>query len=396
MRIMQITANLRGSVGRIVTDIHKDLLSRGVDSEIAWGRGAECESKDSFRFADPLDVMVDGVRSRIFDSAGLNSKRATKRLIAEIDRFRPSVVHLHCLHGYCINYPMLLGYLKDSGVPVVWTHHDAWAMTGHCAYFESARCQKWQTCCDRCPQTITYPRSLFYDGSKRNWLEKNDSYSGFERLALVSPSEWLAEVIRKSMLNPYSTRVIRNGIDTNLFRPRSSNIKAALGASNKKLLLGVSNTWEERKGLDDFLVLRDRLSDQYAICLVGPISSSSIRESGIIHVERTDSQEELAELYSAADLFINATYDDNYPTTNIESIACGTPVLSYPTGGSVESASMCGMITEDCSPDALVAAIETLDFDAWISDALAFDKTTLSSRLMCDKYYQLYCEVSNA
>lgn len=396
MRVMSITSNLRGSVGKIVHDIHEGLIRRGVETEIAWGRGSGLVSKGSFRFANSCDVLADGVKSRLFDSAGLNSKWATKRLLEEVERFAPSIVHLHCLHGYCLNYPMLLEYLHGKRTSVIWTHHDAWALTGHCAYFESAGCYKWQIGCDRCPQKSTYPRSLLLDRSKRNWLEKKSVYVRIANLTLVTPSYWLAEMIGDSMLKSHPVRVIRNGVDTGVFYPRVSDTKMRLGIDNKKLILGVSNTWEERKGLNDFLLLREKLSDEYAICLVGPANKALLADRGIIHIDQTESQEELAVLYSAADLFVNPTYDDNYPTTNIESIACGTPVISYPAGGSAESARMYGCVVERCSPDSLVAAVESLDSCSLAREVAQFDRSILSSDTMVEEYYRLYQEVENA
>ncbi len=340
---INFVANI-GSTGRIAEQIGAMALSKGWSSYIAYGRGARPSESHTFRVGTSFDFYFHGAQARIFDNSGLASGCATRKFIEVVKEMKPDIIHLHNVHGYYINYKLFFDYLKEAKIPVVWTLHDCWSFTGHCAFFEAIGCEKWKTQCYSCPQTRDYPKSLLFDNSRNNYRLKKRYFNGVDRLTLVPVSHWLEGLLSQSFLSDYPVQVIQNGIDLTLFRPREAHqnqeLRQKFGVEGKFLILGVSICWDERKGLADFIELSTQLSDDFSIILVG-LSKKQLATlpPQIIGIERTDNQEELAMIYSSADVFINPTYGDTFPTTNLEALASGTPVITYATGGSVESVS---------------------------------------------------------
>lgn len=342
MKILQINSvcGIR-STGRICTDIAQMLDSNGHECRIAYGREAVPRAYERYahRIGREFDVRLHALESRVFDNTGHGSRRSTRRLIEWIKAFDPDVIHLHNLHGYYINIALLFEYLKESDKPVVWTLHDCWTFTGHCTHFDYVKCNQWKSGCrGRCPQKKRYPASLLADRSKQNYIIKRDLFTGVKNLTVVSPSRWLAELVKKSFLAEYPIEVIPNGIDTVVFKPTASNIREKYGIGDQKIVLGVASVWDERKGLYDFVKLAEMIGKGYRIVMVGLTEAQKKKLTrDIIGISRTNSARELAELYTAADVLVNPTYEDNYPSVNLEAQACGTPVITYRTGGSVES-----------------------------------------------------------
>ncbi len=335
MKIVQINTFPNKSTGTIMMNIHKRLLSEGVESYAIWGRGRKAKNDTEIYMGDKIGIYAHGIYTRITDKTGFASKISTKALIKKIDGIKPDIIHLHNIHGYYINIEMLFNYIKKTNIKVVWTLHDCWSFTGHCAYFDMAKCKKWENECYNCPQLNTYPKSI-KDNSTWNYIKKKELFNGLD-ITLVTPSEWLATLIKKSFLNKYRVEVINNGIDTEIFKPRSSEFRKKYNLENKKIILGVASEWTERKGINDFIKLSKIITDDVKIVLVG-LSKKQLKSipKNILGISRTDSAIELAEIYSTSDIFFNPTYEDNYPTTNLEALSCGTPIFTYNTGGSPE------------------------------------------------------------
>lgn len=342
MRIAQINVTCTaGSTGKICKAIGELLTERGSESRIFHVQ-ARVNTESCIPCATPRYIRMQAIKSRLLGNYGYNSRAATKRLIAHLERIQPDIVHLHNLHGHNVHLGLLFRYLKEKKIRIVWTFHDCWAFTGYCPYFTTADCDKWRTGCGDCPQF--HDHSLLFDRSKRLYQTKKDLFSGLD-MTVVTPSQWLADLVKQSFLGDYPVTVINNGIDLSVFRPRESNFREKYGIpSERNILLGVAFDWGIRKGLDVFLELADTLDpDKYQIVLVGTNDKVDKRlPSRILSIHRTQNQQELAEIYSAADLFLNPTREDNYPTVNMESLACGTPVLTFRTGGSPE------MLDETC------------------------------------------------
>lgn len=374
------------STGRICTDLAAVLESQGHEVKIAYGRENVPEQfqKYAVRIGAELDVKLHGLKARLLDGAGFGSKRATEKFIEWVKEYNPDVIHLHNIHGYYINVEVLFAYLKSCGKKIVWTLHDCWAFTGHCVYCQMDQCEKWKDGCSDCPVHKTeYPIS-FTDKSKSNWEKKKDIFSGIKDVTLITPSEWLANKVRKSYMSEYPVTVINNGIDTSIFMPIDSDVKDRNGIADKKVVLSVASVWDRRKGLDDLIKISKEMPEQYKAVLIG-LTDEQIDglPDNVLGIQKTNSPCELAEWYSAADVFVNPTYEDNYPTTNLEAIACGTPVITYKTGGSVESADLFGVVVEKGNTGGIIDHILN---GKWPKTA----STDLSISKMCERYLDIY------
>lgn len=340
MKILQINSVCgRGSTGRIVLDIHKALIENGHESYIAYGRPPAIGCPDAIKIGTKIDIYTHVLKTRIFDLHGFGSKNATKKFIKKVEQINPDIIHLHNIHGYYINIELLFNYLKEKQKPIVWTLHDCWAFTGHCAHFEYVGCYKWKSGCFSCPQKNRYPSSWILDNSKHNWEKKKELFTGIKKMIIITPSQWLAQLVGQSFLKEYPVQVIPNTIDTNIFKPTPSDFRKKYNLENKFIILGVASVWEERKGLKYFIELSKMLKEDEVIVLVG-LTKKQIKElkkNGIIGIERTNSPYELAKIYTAADVFVNPTLEENYPTVNLEAQACGTYVITFDSGGAKET-----------------------------------------------------------
>lgn len=366
MRVLQITAfSGWGCTGRIALGIHNVMVAQGHESVIAWGRINNAPAEvPTIQIGNKFDQQRHGLYTRITDKCGFGSRGVTKEFLRKLDDYNPELIQLHIMHGYYINLELLFTYIKQHKIPVVWTFHDCWAFTGHCPYFDYVGCEKWQTGCHDCQQKKHHPASWLLDNSAWNYKKKKELFTGVNNMTIVTPSEWLTGLVKKSFLKEYPVVVINNGINLNDFKPTEGTFRQDYGIKDKKIVLGVSSTWVKSKGIDDFIEMSKMLPDDYIIILVG--LNKDQKESlprTMIGIERTDSVQKLAEIYTAADVFVNPTYEDNYPTTNLEALACGTPVITYRTGGSIEAVQYSGhgFIVEKGNVAMLVGKIVELE-----------------------------------
>jgi glycosyltransferase involved in cell wall biosynthesis len=318
-----------------MNDIASLSSKNGFESYIAYGHKANKSSLYTIKIGNKVDRLFHALSTRIFDNHGLCSKNATKHFLERVDQINPDIIHLHNVHGYYINYRMLFERLSFRNVPVVWTMHDCWAFTGHCAYYDSVNCKKWITGCYDCPQKRSYPASFLCDRSRKNYSDKKDSFISMKNLTIVPVSNWLNKEVSNSFFGIYPSIVIHNGVDVEVF---NYSVKTYPFLEDKFVILGVANIWDRRKGLDDFIELSKYLNANEIIMLVGLSKNQQAKlPHNIIAIEKTENVRELAQLYSRSDMFLNPTWEDNFPTTNIEALACGTCVVTYDTGGSPEA-----------------------------------------------------------
>lgn len=352
-----------GSTGRIAEEIGQTAIAAGWKSYIAYGRNDRPSQSELIKIGNDWDIKMHGFQTRLFDRHGLGSRSATKELIGKIKEISPDIIHLHNIHGYYINIVILINYLQKTNIPIVWTFHDCWPITGHCSYFSFVGCEKWKKKCYECPQKTSYPASWLVDRSEKNFRLKKELFTSLPNLTLVPVSQWLSGILKESFLKGYPIKVIHNGINTDVFNPSSSSdFRAKHGLENKFILLGVASVWSPRKGLKDFIELSKHLNSDYQIVLIG-LSREQIEQlpDNILGIERTESVEELAELYASSDVYVNPTYEDNFPTTNLESLACGTPVITYQTGGSPEAIdNETGIVVEQGNIHKLIEAINQI------------------------------------
>lgn len=320
-----------GSTGRIAADKCRELMKEGHECVLAYGRRcANCDDIQTIRIGNDLDFRIHGVMNRVFDNHGFNSAAATKRFLKWVREYDPDVIWLHNIHGYYIHVGLLFDYLRFSGKKIVWTLHDCWSFTGHCAYFDYVGCDKWKTGCEKCPQKKSYPASLVMDGSRENYASKKYYFAGIPNLTIQVPSRWLADRVKQSFLKDYPVEVVYNTVDRTVFKPTPSDFREKHGLQDKVILLGVANIWEERKGLKDFVALSRILDDRYKIVLVGltPEQSKNLPDA-ILCLPRTDNIRQLVEIYSAADLHVSPSVEETFGMTILEALCCGTESVVY-------------------------------------------------------------------
>ena len=344
MKIVEINTFSNGSTGKIASGYVKKYIAEGHDCILLYARGPEREDIPSKKISNSFGIRLHGVLSRIFDNHGLNSGHSTKRLIKFLQKYDPDIIHLHNIHGYYLNYKILFAYLRESRAAIQWTLHDCWSFTGHCAYFSYVGCDKWLTCCNKCPQKHSYPKSFFLDRSKRNYILKKSAFTSIpnNRIELFVPSQWLKDLVAKSFLADYKCSVVRNTIDQKIFYPCDrGEFRQKYALMDKKIILGVANVWEKRKGYDYFLELDSKIDHNYAVIVLVGVSKKQkkwlSRHTSILPICRTENQRELAEIYSTSDVFFNPTLEENYPTVNLEAQHCGTMVFTFDTGGAKET-----------------------------------------------------------
>ena len=323
-----------GSTGRICTDLAQKFEKEGHEVKIAYGRDGNVPEqfrKYAVRIGSDLDVKLHGVRTRVLDEHGFGSKRATKQFLKWAEEYNPELLWIHNIHGYYLNVELLFEWIKSRpDMQVKWTLHDCWAFTGHCAYFTMAACEKWKTHCYGCAQKSSYPTSSLRDNCKRNFDRKRKAFIGVKNMTLIAPSKWLADLTKESYLKDYPVEVHYNTIDTSIFKPTLSDLRKKHNLEGKKVVLGVANVWDERKGLNDFLDLANILADNYMMILVGlsPEQINSLPEN-IIGLGRTSSPQELAALYTMSDVYVNPSKEETFGMTTLEACACGTKAIVY-------------------------------------------------------------------
>lgn len=343
MKIVQINTTCGvGSTGKICMAVSELLTHAEIENYILYTSGSG-DYPAGKKYMTTAEVKIQALKSRVFGNYGFQSKRATLRLLTELERIAPDAVLLHNLHGHNVNLEMLFTYLKTNRIKVFWTFHDCWAMTGYCPHYDMIGCDLWQSGCRNCSQKKRF--SWFFDRSHDLYQKKKRLFGGLD-LTVIAPSRWMADQVGQSFFKDYPLRVIHNGIDLSVFLPRESDFREKYGIGNKFIVLGVAFGWGVRKGLDVFIRLAQELDEHFQIVLVGTDDTVDKRlPSNIISIHRTGNQTELAEIYTAADVFVNPTREEVLGLTNIEALACGTPVITFRTGGSVECVDeTCGIV----------------------------------------------------
>lgn len=360
MKVAEINMIPYGSTGKIMLQIADEARKSGIKvktySTVPFDKrkkNFEVDAEEHYSFGSFSENKRHYYLGSTFGKNGCYSRKGTKELINYLKKFDPDIVHLHNLHKFCVNLSMLFGYLKESKVKVIWTLHDCWAFTGQCPHFTMVKCDKWKTGCHHCPQLNSYPTSRI-DNSKRMYEKKKEWFCGIEDMTIVTPSHWLAGLVEQSFLRDYETKVIHNGIDLSVFKPTESDFRKKYNCEGKFIVLGVSFGWGIKKGLDVFVELAKRLDERFQIVLVGTNESvDATLPKNIISIHRTNDQNELAQIYSAADVFVNPTREEVLGLVNVEALACGTPVITFNSGGAPEC------VDEKCG---IVVPVENIDF----------------------------------
>lgn len=392
-KLVQINVVCNGSTGRIMTQIQQKAIENGWEAYSFFGRGKPANN-NCYKICNKIDILWSVFLTRVFDRHGHGCKRATKKLIKKIEEIDPDVIQLHNIHGYYLNIPILFKYLKVCNKKIIWTLHDCWAFTGHCSYFTMANCNKWEEECSKCPQKKSYPTSIIIDNSKIEFKKKKELFIGIKDITIVTPSEWLAKLVKQSFLGKYDVKVINNGIDLTVFKPTNTIdvLKKYNIPNNKEIILGVAAIWDKRKGLDDFIELSRYIDNNYQIVIIG-LNKKQIDKlpKSIIGIERTENIEELSNLYTIAKVLFNPSKEETFSLVTVEAMACGTPVIAYDNSAVKE------LIDENINGITISAEKDlksNIDIiDKYLKNNISSDNsitTKLDVDSMTDKYLKIY------
>lgn len=386
MKIAEISAFANFSVGNIMRDIKNYIDNNSNDiCKVFYARGNKIENKDYINFSSKLKIYLNAFFARLLDNDGFCFKNSTRKLIKELDKYQPDIIHIHCLHGYYFNSKLFFKYLiTHPNIKVIWTMHDTWAFTGHCCFFNRIDCSKWKTGCNHCQLIKDYPQSLFLDHSQKNYALKKRIFNQLpvDQMKIVVPSKWLENLLSYSYIKKYEVKVIYNGINLKLF----NNLNNTSFVFKSKIILGVASVWDDRKGIDFFLKLNEILESDWKIILIGQLGEEIKLPNDIVHINRTSNREELIKYYKNAAVLFNPTLDDNYPTVNLEAQACGCKVLTFKTGGSQET--NCGnlYVAESKDMNIIYNQIKQIA-NSKLNDV---DCEKLSSDRMAKEYYNYF------
>ncbi len=395
--IINAESGYGGGPAIIANGIANAVVEYGGEAIVAYGRQSDPNSGiRTYHINNGMGLYAHVALTRLFDRHGLGSGYATKKLLTFMDEFEPEIVNLHNIHGYYINYELLFRYLAKNDIPVVWTFHDCWAFTGHCAYFDRAGCSRWKTECKNCPQKKGYPASLFIDNSKKAYEKKKQMFTSLRNMTIITPSDWLHDLVAESFLNGYPCKTIHNGIDLTKYFPMESDWREHHGLANTKMLLAVAATWVGyRKGLDDLLEVAASLRGEYTLVVVGLTKEQlDLLPDYVIGIQRTENREELVKIYSTADVFVNASVEDNFPTVILEALACGTPVVTYDTGGCKEALDeTCGRVVEQKNIHQMIEAIRDISQSGDYKDACLKRISNFDHKKKYREYVDLFTEM---
>ncbi len=398
MRVFELNTFCgKGSTGRIAAQIARLVEQEGGRCEIGFGAGEpSSDTLDiAYRIGVPAERKLHGAMRKLIDGEGLGSKTGTAKLIRHMESFKPDVVHLHNIHGCYLNHKLLFDWLRRCGLPIVWTLHDCWPFTGHCAYFDYAGCEKWRDGCNNCPQQRGYPVCYGIDRSSANYKRKRRLFTSLDKLTLVAPCEWMKKPLSASFMKDIPVRIVYNGVNAEVFKPTESGLREQYGIGGAKLLLSVASDWDERKGLRYLVEAAHKLGDAYRFVVLGlEDGQRETLPANMLGLGRTESQAELAAWYTAADCLVNPTMEDNMPMVNPEALSCGTPIAAFDTGGCAEAVGEdCGAIVPKGDVNDLCEAIKRICSEPKPTEACLARAARFDEKATFKGYIDLYREL---
>ena len=406
--LVEINTVVNNSTGRIMHDIQREADISGMETLSIVGRRHVYTDVPCVKFGNALSFWIHVIWTTLTDRHGLEpvlSSLFTRKMVDRIREANPDIIHLHNIHGYYLHYPTLMKYLAyEYKGKIIWTFHDLWPITGHCAYYSAVNCDKWMTGCNHCPNKKRYPVSLGLDGSRKNYETKKELFTLLSNLTITVPSEWMASQVRQSFMGKYSVEVIHNGIDTAVFDhnrlavdqdTESSRCVGKTSWSDKKILLSVASIWDERKGLKDLVALSDKLGDDYVMVIVG-LSKHQISRlpKGVIGITRTENIEELVSLYSRAHIFINPSLEESFSLVTVEALSCGCPCIVLDTSAVAELVNDDnGVVLHSHKPEDYLDAIKSIENRGYSRESVRATALKYDNKYMLEGYMRLYGEV---
>ena len=406
--LVEINTVVNNSTGRIMHDIQREADISGMETLSIVGRRHVYTDVPCVKFGNALSFWIHVIWTTLTDRHGLEpvlSVIYTGKMVRRIREANPDIIHLHNIHGYYLHYPTLMKYLAyEYKGKIIWTFHDLWPITGHCAYYSAVNCDKWMTGCNHCPNKKRYPVSLGLDGSRKNYETKKELFTLLSNLTITVPSEWMASQVRQSFMGKYPVEVIHNGIDTVVFDhnrlavdsyTESSRCVGKTAWSDKKILLSVASIWDERKGLKDLVALSDKLSDDYVMVIVGLRKHQISRlPKGVIGITRTENIEELVSLYSRAHVFINPSLEESFSLVTVEALSCGCPCIVLDTSAVAELVNDDnGVVLHSHKPEDYLDAIKSIENRGYSRESVRATALKYDNKYMLEGYMRLYGEV---
>lgn len=395
MKILFIDVNCKiSSTGKIVYDLFTECRKEGHEAAICYGRGTKIDEQNILKFGLDIETYFHAFMTRLTGLTGCYSFFSTRRLLKFMEEFKPDVVHIHELHAYFVNLFPVTDYLKKKNIKTVWTFHCEFMYTGKCGY--AYECEKWKTECGRCPKLRDYPSSMIFDFTKRMYRDKQKLFKDFNNLTIVSPSQWLADRIKQSFLSDKRINVIHNGIDIrNVFYPRQfDHLKVKHNIKDEKIVLAVApDLMSERKGGRHILDLAKRMKNENVkFILIGVEDLDKNFNDNVIALERIGNQQELAEYYSMANVFIICSLKETFSQTCAESLCCGTPVVGFESGApETVFDKLYATFVPYCDLDSLQEAAQNILNGKNISNECAnYGKDAFSKDKMYEEYMNLY------
>ena len=406
--LVEINTVVNNSTGRIMHDIQREADISGMETLSIVGRRHVYTDVPCVKFGNALSFWIHVIWTTLTDRHGLEpvlSVIYTRKMVRRIREANPDIIHLHNIHGYYLHYPTLMKYLAyEYKGKIIWTFHDLWPITGHCAYYSAVNCDKWMTGCNHCPNKKRYPVSLGLDGSRKNYETKKELFTLLSNLTITVPSEWMASQVKQSFMGKYPVEVIHNGIDTAVFDHNrliadldieSNKCADETAWSDKKILLSVASIWDERKGLKDLVALSDKLSDDYVMVIVG-LSKHQISRlpKGVIGITRTENIEELVSLYSRAHIFINPSLEESFSLVTVEALSCGCPCIVLDTSAVAELVNDDnGVVLHSHKPEDYLDAIKSIENRGYSRESVRATALKYDNKYMLEGYMRLYGEV---
>lgn len=403
MKVIQINAVYGyGSTGVIVKDIENALLEEGNESRIVYQHSNLVKTDiNGLQMGNVVDWKIHAILTRVLGKQGYASGNSTKRLIKYLETEKPDIVHLHNLHANYININQLLSYLAKKNIATILTLHDCWFFTGKCFHFTMCGCEKWKIGCGKCPQNKEDVKSLFWDKSKQVFKDKKEKFQAIQNLTIVGCSDWIKNLAKESPIfrNKQLVRIY-NGVDTDIFHPKKENkFRETYGLTGQFIILGMANKWLQDMNKETFRKIRETLLPDELIVIVGcsEEQKSELKQYfNVLSIGYISNRNKLAEIYSAADVFVNMTFEDTLPTVNMESICCGTPVITYNSCGSPEliSPGITGYVIPQKSVKELRNAINRIKQGFIDKEKCAYvGKNKFDKRRQYKEYLQLYDRV---